>query len=418
MKKSKIAISILVAAAATAAGWAFAHVGSACKDELQTIADAYLKDQHQAEGFTGLSASVYVPFNKNNGGEVLTVVAGTRGYPPYTQFIAPDDLFQIGSITKSFVAVIILQLQAEGKLKLDDPIGKFLPQYPNWSTVTIRQLLNMTSAIPNYSADPAFEKLLYGQPDKVWDYESLLTYAHPDKPLAVKPGSLWDYSNSNYILAAMIIEKITGEPFNRQMHQRLLKGANELGHTYYPDGKKAEAIQNSLMGQMVHGYYFNAQTKKWDDVTRNNLSWAGPAGAIIADTENVLHWVRGLYKGEYFSDKSRENAMADLEEIVSMQTGQALDDVSAENPRGFGLGVGYVYDPKSKQRFWFYEGSTLGYRVMYLWKACNNVTVVAALNSKGGEGDANAKIPDNIHTLALDLYQTVVDHNPELQCDD
>lgn len=100
-----------------------------------------------------------IPQNRtNNKQEVQTVVHGTMGYPPLSQPVTPNNLFDIGSITKSFTSLLLLQLQTENKLTLDDRLGKWLPQYPNWKEVTLRQLLNMTSGIPNYSEDKEFSK--------------------------------------------------------------------------------------------------------------------------------------------------------------------------------------------------------------------------------------------------------------------
>ncbi|MBL7479389.1 D-alanyl-D-alanine carboxypeptidase, partial [Legionella sp. 27fs60] len=112
----------------------------------------------------------------------------------------------------------------------------------------------------------------------------------------------------------------------------------------------------------------------------------------------------------------REKILTELESVVSTKTGRHIDTVTAEDPMGFGLGVAYRYDNDLKQRFWFYEGSTLGFRVMYLWSACNDVTTVIALNSKGAEGDPNSKMGDHIGTASLNLYNAILRVHPELRC--
>lgn len=161
---------------------AASETSSNITSQLQKEIDDYYTKYNKKEKFTAIAASVLIPQNQENyQKEIKTVVHGTMGYPPLSEAITPGNLFDIGSITKSFTALIILQLQTEDKLSLDDPLGKWLPQYPNWKNVTLRQLLNMTSGIPNYSADDEFSKKMESQLDAVWTDEELLKYAHPEK---------------------------------------------------------------------------------------------------------------------------------------------------------------------------------------------------------------------------------------------
>lgn len=179
-----LALSVFLASPILYAG---SDISSELTNQLQKEIDAYYKKYSKKEKFTAIAASVLIPQNQvNDKKEVKTVVHGTMGYPPLSQPITPNNLFDIGSITKSFTALILLQLQTEDKLTLDDPLGKWLPQYPNWKNVTLRQLLNMTSGIPNYSEDDEFSKEMESHLDKVWTDEELLKYAHPEKPLKKK----------------------------------------------------------------------------------------------------------------------------------------------------------------------------------------------------------------------------------------
>jgi D-alanyl-D-alanine carboxypeptidase len=337
------------------------------------------------------------------------------GKAPLLQKVTPNDLFDIGSITKSFVTVLILQLQTQQKLSLDDPLGKWLPQYSQWSKVTIRQLLNMTSGIPNYSADPAFEKQMEANLNYSWSDEELLTYAHPEKPIKMDEKNLFSYSNSNYILAAMIIEKVTNDNFAHQVEQLFKQG--NLNNSFYLAGAKAAATKKQISSRLTHGYFYDESTKKLIDTFDGNLSWAAAAGAIVANTEDVTRWVQLLYRGTLIEARFREDSLADMETIVSMKTGHPIPAVSETDPAGFGLGVGAYYDKASKQKFWVYQGSTLGFRFMYIWNPCNDITTVAALNSKAGEGEPDSKMGNHILQANLDLYQAVIKNHNELQCE-
>lgn len=389
------------------------------KEQMQKIINDYHKTYSETELFTAVAASVLIPHDKKiDTKNIPTVVTGTMGRPPLNQAITVDNLFDIGSITKSFTSVIILQLQAEDKLSLDDTLGKWLPQYPNWKEVTLRQLLNMTSSIPNYSEDPEMDKILLGDPGHVWTNEELLKYAHPEKPLKINKENYYAYSNSNYILAALVIEKITQDSFENQLKKRIVNAGNDLNSAYYLSGADGVEVGNEIKSQRVHGYYYDDQSKKIVDTIVNDLSWTGAAGAIVATTVDVARWVQILYHGALIDSTKREKALTELESIVSIKTGRPITTVTAEEPAGFGLGVAYRYVPKSKQKFWFYEGSTLGFRVMYLWSACNNVTTVVALNSKGAEGNPDSKLGDHIALANQNLYDAIIRLHPELRCNE
>ncbi|HBD7396654.1 serine hydrolase domain-containing protein [Legionella longbeachae] len=385
--------------------------------QFQKEINDYYEKYHEKEKFTAIAASVLIPQNRtNNKQEIQTVVHGTIGYPPLSQPITPNNLFDIGSITKSFTSLLLLQLQTENKLTLDDKLGKWLPQYPNWKDVTLRQLLNMTSGIPNYSEDKEFSKKMEAHLDTVWTDEELLAYAHPEKPLVTKKENQFEYSNSNYILAALVIEKVTQDTFANQLKLRIINKENGLNNMFYPAGPDGQAVTKAIKDLRVHGYYYDEEKDKLIDTIGNDLSWAGAAGAIVGNTEDVLHWVQLLYHGTLINPIYRESSLAELESVVSMKTGKTVPEVTENDPLGFGLGVASYYDKGLKQRFWFYEGSTLGFRFTYTWQPCNNVTTVVALNSKGGEGDPDSKLGDAIKQANVNLYKIILKTYPELNC--
>lgn len=418
MKRNKSIFSLTLAASLISSP-IFADSNSVdmeLKNQMQKVVNDYYKKYSDKELFTAIAASAHIPGDKQSDStRINTVVTGTIGVPPLTQKITPDNLFDIGSITKSFTAMILLQLQSEDKLSLDDTLGKWLPQYPNWKEVTLRQLLNMTSGIPNYSEDPVFDKKLK-ELTNVWTDQELLTYAHPEKPLKVNNENRYEYSNSNYILAALVIEKVTQDTFANQLKKRIINAKNHLNNSYYPAGPDGVAVGNEIMKQRIHGYFYDEKSKKSVDTIDNDLSWAASAGAIVATIDDVVTWVQLLYHGTLFEPAQREKALNELESLVSTKTGRPIATLTENDPSGFGLGVICRYDKESKQLFWYYEGSTLGFRVMYLWSPCNNVTTVVALNSKGAEGNPDSQMGDNISIANLELYNTIIKLHPELRC--
>lgn len=392
--------------------YALAADAVALDKAVQKTLNHYLSHAGKAEGVTGISATIRYP-DQN---QIVTnnVAVGVMGFPPLnTEQVTPDNLFQIGSITKSFVAAIILQLEAEGKLSINDKIGKWFPEYPNWQDVTIKQLLNMTSGIPSYTKNIAFLEKVYADIHLHLTTEELLTYASPEKPIKVGKNK-FDYSNTNYILAGMIIEKTTKSSLEEALQTRLFTPFG-LTNTYYPVTKEA---YKKILPRVVHGYYHDEEdSKKMIDITTGDLSWAGAAGAIVANTQDISTWVNVLYHGLFVPEKSRARALAELESIVSMKTGKPITKVTAADPKGFGLGIGRIYQPSLGQ-FWLYEGSSMGYRVRYIWRQCNDVSTVAALNNKAGDEHSTKNGGSHSQALVVDLYKDIIANHPQLACKD
>ena len=144
--------------------------------------------------------------------------------------VSPDHLFQIGSETKSFVSVILLQLEAAGKLSIQDPIGKYLPNLPeDWKNITITQLLNHTSGIANYTDAPGFHDEIMQNFSHLYTADELVNRVSSTTPKA--PPVLY-YSNTDAVLAGMIIESVTHQSVADEMNQRIFKPL-QMNHTYY-----------------------------------------------------------------------------------------------------------------------------------------------------------------------------------------
>ena len=140
-------------------------------------------------------------------------------------------LFGFGSITKTFVAAIVLQLVEEGKLGLGDTLGKWLEEYPNIDTnITVHQLLNHTSGLGGYFRKEHFRSDVEGNLDRVWSPEEILKYVGIPKTL---PGDGKQYSNTNYILIDLIVEAATGNPVEQELEERVFRPLR-LDHTYLP----------------------------------------------------------------------------------------------------------------------------------------------------------------------------------------
>ena len=132
------------------------------------------------------------------------------------------DHFRIGSNTKTMTSTVILQLVQEGKLALDDPIGKYIPDVPNGDKITITQLSEMRSGLYSYTFDPAFNETLDKDPQKAWTPQELLEIAFTH-PANSGPGAEYDYSNTNIILLGVVIEQLTGMTASEAFEERIFQ---------------------------------------------------------------------------------------------------------------------------------------------------------------------------------------------------
>jgi D-alanyl-D-alanine carboxypeptidase len=348
---------------------------TALRPPLLQILGAYLRARATAENLSAVSLSISFPNRAQN----LNLVVGRTTFRTPGAPVTPANLFQIGSITKSFTSATILQLEAEGKLSIDQTVGQWLPQYPAWRGVTIRRLLNMTSGIYSYDNTQAMMREEGKDIHRRWTPPVLIGTVDPTYGNAPPPTSGWSYSNTNYLLAGMIIERATHHPYEEEIARRFFGPKLGLRDTYY----SPNVYPAPILARMVSGYFFNSAPSDLalapligEDMKTNDMSWAGAAGGIVARPEDVTHWVRALYRGTILAPKQR----AELLSVVSMKTGKPILRTTLSDPRGFGLGVGQSTRP-GIGLFWFYQGETLGYRVLYGWFPKQDLVIALGANS-------------------------------------
>jgi D-alanyl-D-alanine carboxypeptidase len=206
---------------------------------------------------------------------------------------------RIASITKTFVATVILQLVDEGVLGLDETIEKYLPQVPNGSGITIRELLNHSSGIYDYE-DDEFIKSVVNNPLRAWAPEELLQLGI-SKPPYFPPGSGFHYSNTNYIALGMIIEKTTGKRLGDEIRERIIEPLG-LANTEFPSGPE-------MTGQYAHGYTDITTPGLLTDITVIDMSWDWAAGAMISNLDDLQVWAEALATGQLISKKMHEESM-------------------------------------------------------------------------------------------------------------
>ena len=211
-----------------------------------------------------------------------------------------DGEVRIGSSTKTFTAVVILQLVQEGTISLDEPVATYLPgllkgEGIDGSKITVRQLLQHTSGLPEYTdqtghEDPVANRNNYYSPRDLLDFAL-------KKPADFAPGSQWKYSNTNYVMLSLLAEKVTHRPLAEQITQRIIEPLG-LSHTYYPGPGEEE-----IRGTHPHGYHRNSQGEL-EDITRKDPSEAGGAGAMISTPSELNKFFQAVLDGTLLSQDS------------------------------------------------------------------------------------------------------------------
>lgn len=206
-----------------------------------------------------------------------------------------DGRVRAGSNTKTFTAVVVLQLVAEGKVGLDAPIEEYLPglvrgEGIDGHAITVRQLLQHTSGLPNYTAYLGVENFEDVQ-HKFFQPHDLLAAALAH-PADFAPGTKWEYSNTNYLLAGLLIERVTGRPVQEQITERVIEKAG-LRDTYWP-----QPGDQTIQGPHPHGYTLaNSTGTKVVDATEMDPSWGGAAGQLISTPSDLAKVARALLEG-------------------------------------------------------------------------------------------------------------------------
>ncbi|MEU2132714.1 serine hydrolase domain-containing protein [Streptomyces sp. NPDC018352] len=253
--------------------------------------------------------------------------------------------FRIGSTTKNFVATSVLLLVAEGRIGLDTPADDYLPEFGLDRRITVRMLLQHTSGIFNHTGE-LYEDgtIVLGVPwqGKEWVDNRFKTYLPEElvrlslsKPARFEPGTGWSYANTNYVLARLVIERVTGRSYAGEL-QRLILGP--LGMT----GTVAPGTSPEIPEPHNHGYYRyeDAGQERTVDVTRQNPSWVGAGGDMISTTRDLHTYFSALMSGK----------LLPAELLTEMRTPEATT--------GYGLGV-FAQETEGGTIF-HHNGATMG----------------------------------------------------------
>ncbi|WP_327101473.1 beta-lactamase family protein [Nocardia vinacea] len=313
---------------------------------------------------------------------------GTRAIDT-SEPIKVDDYFRVGSNTKTMTSTAILQLAQDGKLSLDDPIDKYWPGVPNGDRITIAQLNEMRSGLYSYTFDPQFNAALDNEPQKVWTPEELLAiaFAHP---VNFQPGEKFEYSNTNFILLGLVIEKLTKMTAAESFQKRIFEPLS-LEHTSLP-----APTDSSIPDPHPQGYAFGtnvstidtyalppaeqaeafAGTLKPSNQTNTNVSWAWTAGGAISTAADMATYVKALVGGGLLDAKMQKTRL------------DSIQPIDPANPDQAGYGLGIV---RFGTHLIGHDGQLPGFMTFMGHDPASDLTIVVATNLAtvpSGEGSA------------------------------
>ncbi len=345
-------------------------------DDLKNEFQAILDDEYAKSGAAGLSCAVILGDDEWK---------GVAGISSAVDSMNSEMVLGIGSLSKSIAAATVLKLEEEGKLNIEDKITKWLEKREFVdSSITIKQLLNHTSGIYNVTDNPKFAKMINGDFEKIWKPEEVLDTFLLEPYFA--PGNGWHYSNSNYILIGMIVEKVTGKKYHEVVRDKIL----------HPKGLDSIYLKpfesNSL--DVAHFWADPFGGNNGIDITATGIelkslfSGAWAAGAYMARPIDIAYWMKLLASGKVLNEKSQK---------------ELLTGVSRGDSVYYGLGVIYVVDDSGDIFVVGHDGN-IGYttKTYHFLKEdltfaiqCNDVTV-------------NVNTLDNVFKRVLLAYKSFV----------
>jgi D-alanyl-D-alanine carboxypeptidase len=324
--------------------------------ETQQKMEKVVDDVMSGEHIPGVIVGVWVP------GRGTWVQAKGEADVKTARRIEQSDRVRIASNTKPFTATVILQLAEEGKLSLDDKLEKFIQGVPYGNEITIRQICNMTSGIFSFTEDEQFNKEFTENPLMRFTPQQAVDIALKHQPY-FPPGQGWHYSDTNYEILGMIIEKVTGRRAGNEITGRIIKPLR-LKNTSFP-------VTPDITGKNSRGYVY-MEGKGLLDYTRINpdIPWTG--GAIVSNLSDMKAWAKALAEGELLSEKMHKEQT----DWVSTGAGRTKYGLGVMNVDGF---IGH-------------HGAIFGFNSVFLYYPEEEATIVVFTNQSTNSSNEAADI--------------------------
>ncbi|MEU1734158.1 serine hydrolase domain-containing protein [Streptosporangium sp. NPDC020145] len=357
-RRPRVAAALALAASLVANSVALASPAAATQssasqtgDEARSAQLRRLARELVAAGAPGVIARI------DDGDGRPVEIAEQASWTRRDHLLKAGDEVRMGSNTKTMMATLVLQLVAEGRVALSDPVEKWLPgRVPNGRTITLRMLLNHTAGLFDYTEDPALRPSILGRDRRRWTPEKLLAVGVKHDPLFA-PGTKWSYSNTNYAAIGAVLERVTGTSLANLVRDRIARPLG-LRHTYY-------ATDSTWRGPYARGYepdaahmpptvpaglrnFAGTRHDGHVDVSGNDPGWGGPAGAMVSTAQDWARFSTALMSGKLLP-------AAQLAQL------RATVPVDPREPDGAGYGLGVQTSATPCGTFWGHDGGIPGY---------------------------------------------------------
>lgn len=320
-------------------------------------------------GIQGVSASVVY----NNA--LYTMCSGESfvGTP-----ITDDMVFAIGSNTKTMTALVLLRLQEEAVLDLDDAVAFYLPRHPHIdSTITVRQLLNHTSGLGDYSTAAAYREAILANPRRLWRRDELFELIPPQ---SAAPGTTWSYCNTNYLIAGAVAEQASGKPLAELYSEYISRPYDLDSIRLFP--------QDSIIGELAHRWMNSRDASAMPMIAEWSGAWA--AGAVISSARQYAALYDKLFRGFLLTPKSMEEFTTFVE------------------PNSYGLGIRQLM--LGGRIVYGHGGEIRGYTSSALWVPSLRAAVVVLTNEAQG---SSAAVADTIVRVLASHITSVEELSPQ-----
>ncbi|ATP58208.1 hypothetical protein CPT03_17910 [Pedobacter ginsengisoli] len=303
-----------------------------------------------------LNGAAQITVNNN------TIYKSSFGYSDFArgQSNTKTTSFALGSVSKIFTSIAILQLRDRGKFKLDDRFIKYFPEFP-YPNITVRQLLSHTSGLPDYNV---FESAVAKQPEKVFNNGDIIPLLKSlNQSLIFNPGEKWQYSNLNFCLLALLVEKVSGSSFEVYVAKKVFQPAG-MSETYFYTSKHIKPLKQAIN----HDYPLFINTVPIDADSIKKVKWRTynlngllGQGNIYSTTTDMIRFDQALYGTKLLKSESLNEALA----VSQLNLGMPNITESALGKAVYGLGW-YVLQDTTLGKIVFHTGGVPGAICMFV----------------------------------------------------
>lgn len=382
MRKVKVAVATCVALAALAVSAPASSATHALAPLVEARIDAAAKRDIDSGRVAGVAVAVLrdgqLVFSSGYGRSNLELAAPVR----------VRTVFRIGSLTKQFTAAGVLLLAEQGKLKIDDKLSLYLPNFPRANEVTLRDLLNHTSGIHNFTEGPLVDKISRSGAT----VQQLVTDIADQSPLYdFDPGKGWWYSNSNYALLGAVIEKVAGESWATFMKTEIF---DKLGMA----DTAADDARDVVPGRASGYSLINGARGKFRNADFTDMSVPYAAGALRSTVEDMARWNAGLYGGKLLKPESLKEMLApgrlrngaEDQTAIAWPGGKAFAPPSGYVPGPYAFGL--EHHSEDGRRIIGHDGSIAGFDALMQSYVDEGLTIIVLTNTNGAAHPLEAKI--------------------------